>query len=143
MNSATVALSRAVPMHPVHAFFLAATVPPFLGAVLSDYAYKSSFEVQWANFASWLLAGGLVFGAVALVCAFADMSRDDRRRDARVIEVVLLSAMWMLGFIDALVHARDAWAAMPTGFVLSLIVLVLAVAATWVGFSGFARRTTA
>ena len=142
MNSATVPLSRAVPMHPVHAFFLAATVPPFLGAVLSDYAYKSSFEVQWANFASWLLAGGLVFGAVALVCAFVDLSRDDRRRGARLVEVLLLWAMWILGFIDALVHARDAWATMPTGFVLSLLVLVLAVAATWVGFSGFARRAT-
>ena len=141
MNSATVELSRPAPLHPVHAFFLAATVPPFLGAVLSDYAYKSSFEVQWANFASWLLGGGLVFGAVAVVCALVDMSRDDRR-GARVVEIVLLLGMWILGFIDALVHARDAWAAMPTGFVLSLIVLVLAVAATWVGFSGFARRAT-
>ena len=142
MNSATVELSRPSPLHPAHAFFLAATVPPFLGAVLSDYAYKSSFEVQWANFASWLLVGGLVFGAVALVCAFVDMSRDDRRRDARVIEVVLLSAMWILGFIDALVHARDAWATMPTGFLLSLAVLVLAVAAAWIGFSTDGRRAT-
>ena len=145
MNSATVQSSRPAPLRPVHAFFLAATVPPFLGAVLSDYAYKSSYEVQWANFASWLLAGGLAFGAVALVCALVDIPRGDRRRGVHVTEVVLLLAMWILGFIDALVHARDAWAAMPTGFVLSLVVLVLAAAATWVGFGGFSgygRRAT-
>ena len=142
MNSATVELSRPAPLHPVHAFFLAATVPPFLGAVLSDYAYKSSFEVQWANFASWLIVGGLVFGAVALVCALVDLSRGDRRRGGRVVEVVLLLAMWILGFIDALVHARDARATMPTGFLLSLAVLVLAVAAAWIGFSTYGRRAT-
>ena len=37
---------------------------------------------------------------------------------------------------DALVHARDAYAVMPTGLVLSLLVLMLVGAATWSAFAG-------
>jgi len=47
----------------------------------------------------------------------------------------LLLVTWIVGFINALTHARDAWAMMPTGFVLSIVVTVLACAATWIGFS--------
>ena len=48
---------------------------------------------------------------------------------------LLLLATFVLGFINSLVHAKDVWAAMPAGLVLSLIVAVLAIAATWIGFS--------
>ena len=42
-------------LHPLHAILLAGTVPLFLGVLLSDIAYASSYEVQWKNFASWLM----------------------------------------------------------------------------------------
>ncbi|HBS18761.1 MAG TPA: hypothetical protein DD835_13230 [Halomonas sp.] len=32
-----------------------------LSGTLSDYAYSNSYQIQWATFASWLNAGGLVF----------------------------------------------------------------------------------
>jgi hypothetical protein len=54
------------PLHPLHAILLAGTVPLFLGVLLSDIAYAASYEVQWKNFASWLIVGGLVFGGFAL-----------------------------------------------------------------------------
>ena len=41
-----------------------------------------------------------------------------------------------VGFVNALVHARDAYAVMPTGLVLSLLVLMLVGAATWSAFAG-------
>jgi uncharacterized membrane protein len=44
-----------------------------------------------------------------------------------------------VAFVNALMHARDAWASMPIGLVLSVIVAVLACVATWLGF---ARQTT-
>ena len=122
-------------LHPVHAVLLAGTIPLFLGATLSDIAYSSSYQVQWTNFASWLIAGGLVFGGLALLCAVIDLFRADRG-GRRLVYILLLLAAWILGFINALIHARDAWASMPTGLILSGIVTVLACAATWVGFSG-------
>ena len=122
-------------IHPFHAVLLAGTVPLFLGALLSDYAYWSSYQIQWANFASWLIVGGLVFGGGALLCAVIGLFRSDRRGGRRLAYTLLMLATWVLGFIDALVHAKDAWAIMPMGLVLSVIVAVLACAATWMGFS--------
>lgn len=45
--------------------------------------------------------------------------------------------MWVLGFINALVHAKDAWATMPEGLYLSAVTTLLALAAAWIGYSGF------
>lgn len=52
-----------------------------------------------------------------------------------MIYLLLLAVAWVLGFINALQHAKDAWAVMPTGLVLSVIVTLLACAAAWVGLS--------
>lgn len=122
-------------VHPAHALLLAGTVPLFLGAVLSDIAYMASYEIQWSNFASWLIVGGLVFGGLAMLWAVVDLLRADRRGRRALAYVLLLLATWILGFINALLHARDAWASMPAGLVLSIVVAVLACAATWIGFS--------
>lgn len=123
-------------VHPLHAFLLAGTVPLFLGAMLSDIAYAKSYEIQWNNFASWLIAGGLVFGALAVLFAVVDLFRTDRRGWRPAVYTFLLLATWVLGFINALIHGKDAWAGMPAGLILSIIVVVLACAATWLGFSG-------
>lgn len=122
------------PLHPLHAMLLAGTVPLFLGALLSDWAYSASYEIQWKNFASWLLVGGLVFGGFALLWAVIDVFRA-RWRGRRLIYFLLLLAAWILGFADALVHAKDAWASMPDGLALSAITVLLAIAATSLGFS--------
>jgi uncharacterized membrane protein len=121
-------------LHPVHAFLLAATVPLFLGAVLSDYAYTATYHVQWSNFSSWLIVGGLVFGFAALACSLIDLRRADRRGGRFAVTLVLILAVCVLGVVNAFVHARDAWATMPTGLILSVIVAVLASAATVLGF---------
>ena len=122
-------------LHPVQAALLAGIIPLFLGATLSDIAYSSSYQVQWTNFASWLNAGGLVFGGLALLFAVINLFRADHGAHRRVYALLLL-ATWILGFINALIYAKDAWASMPSGLILSGIVTVLACTATWVGFSG-------
>jgi len=129
-------------IRPVHAFLLAATVPLFLGAALCDYAYASTYQVQWTNFSSWLIVGGLVFSGATLVWAFFGRMRSGPRGRRFVVSFVLMLAAWVLGFINAFIHARDAWATMPTGLVLSLFVAVLAAAATAVGFSTLRARGT-
>ena len=121
----------------LHAFLLAASVPLFLGALLSDHAYSTSYELQWSNFASWLVAGGMVFLGVALVFAIADLVRGGRS----LVYFGLLLATFVLGFINALVHARDAYAVMPTGLVLSLVVAVLAAVLAWIAFSGLSASS--
>lgn len=119
-------------LHPLHAVLLAATVPLFLGALLSDLAYASSYQIQWSNFSSWLIAGGLVFNGLAMVWAI--VSRLVSRRSSGVYLLFLVST-FVLGFFNSLIHARDAWAMMPTGLLLSAIVFLLACVSTWIGFA--------
>jgi len=57
-----------------------ATVPLYLGALLSDLAYSASYEIQWKNFASWLLVGGLVIAGFTLLWAIIDAFRSTGRR---------------------------------------------------------------
>lgn len=121
-------------IHPLHAILLAGSLPLFLGAALSDAAYASTYEIQWNNFASWLIAGGLLLAGLALIFAIVDLFRTDRRVAGAVTYGAILLITWVVGFFNALMHARDAWASMPTGLVLSVIVVVLACVATWFGF---------
>jgi uncharacterized membrane protein len=116
----------------------------FLGALISDFAYRSSLQIQWSNFSSWLLAGGLLVGGFALLWALVDLIRSGtaQRKRATIYFLVLL-AMWVLGFINALVHAKDAFAVMPEALYLSTIATILALVASWMGYSGYHSRETA
>src|SRR3546814_14213553 len=118
---------------PCHAVFLAATTPLFLGALLSDIAYSKSYEIQWSNFASWLLVGAIVLASIALLCGIIEFFSGRRRP----VYLLVLVATWIVGFFDALHHSRDAWAIMPTAVVLSVIVPVPPCVAAWIGFSSF------
>lgn len=117
---------------PLHTTLLAGTVPLFLGALLSDFAYFHTYQIQWSNFASWLIAGALLFCGLAMLCALVNLVRA-KAKGRHLTYFLLLLATWVLGLINAFVHAKDAWAVMPTGLVLSIVVAVLACAATWVG----------
>ncbi len=70
-----------------------------------------------------------------MLWAVIDLFRAARRGKLAFAYFVLLLATWGLGFINALVHAKDAWAIMPTSVILSAIVALLACAAAWLGFS--------
>lgn len=122
-------------IHPFHAVLLAGTVTLFIGALISDVAYAVGYQLQWKNFASWLIVGGLVVGGVVLIWSLLDLRHAVLRRAQGLVYALLLLATWILGFINASIHARDAWASMPTGLLLSAIVVLLAIAATTLGFS--------
>ncbi len=134
----SVAVERSYPrpLHPLHAVALAGTIPLFGGALLADVAYAYSYQIQWTNFASWLNAGGLVFGGLVLVWASVALLRGERHRWRPVVYALVLLALCIAGFLNSLVHARDAWGAMPLGLVLSAVCTVLACVATWIGLAG-------
>ena len=129
------------PIHSLHAILLAFPLPLFLAALISDLAYSATYHIQWANFSSWLIAGALLVGAFALLWSLVELVRSGPARTGRhVVHFVTLLVMWVLGFINALIHAGDAWATMPEGLWLSVIVTLLALVATWVGYSGLRVR---
>ena len=127
------------PLHPLHLLLLAGTVPLFLGVLFADIAYFNTYEVQWKNFASWLLVGGLLFGGLTTLWALIALFRVGWRVRRGVVYLLLLLAAFALGLVNAFVHAADAWASMPGGLILSAIVTALVLAATWMGIFDPAR----
>ena len=126
----------------MHAVLALSSVPLFLGALISDWAYFSSHQIQWVNFAAWLIVGGLLIAGPVLLWGALDLLRSPSTRHRRsVVYLSLLLATFVVGFFNALVHAKDGWAAMPTGLILSALVVVLALMASVVGLAGPLRRT--
>jgi uncharacterized membrane protein len=125
------------PLHPLHAMLLSFPLTMFLGAYLSDLTYASSYHAQWSNFASWLIVGALIGAGFALLWTLIDLARDRTTRTARHFAfAAILIATFIIGFVDALVHGKDAWAIMPEAVWLSAIASLLAFIAGWIGFSG-------
>ena len=125
------------PLHPLHAFFLAGIVPLFIGVLLNDYAYWSSYELQWKNFASWMLIGALVFNGLALLGSILSLVHANKRNGVSVAYFLLLLVTFVLGIINSFIHAKDVWASMPAGLILSVITVILACIATWIGLASW------
>lgn len=126
--------------HPWLAVLAACAAPLWLGGLLSDIAYARTYEIQWINFAAWLIAGAMVFTGLALAWSVVQAAIDrGRNRQGLLLAGILLIA-FVLGLVDNLVHAKDAWATMPEGLVWSLIVTLLSLAALFVSVSGLPGR---
>src|SRR3954451_8831208 len=51
-------------LHPLRALLLGAADAFLVSGLLSDLAYFSDHQIQWKNFADWLIIGGLVFAGL-------------------------------------------------------------------------------
>ena len=135
MNTTAPPLTYESPPGPLHAIFLAGTVPLFLGALLSDVAYFQTYQIQWSNFASWLIAGGLVFCGLAVLFALVNLIRADRKAGRPLAYLILLVVTWALGLVNAFEHAKDAFASMPSGLILSALTTLLICVTAWLGLT--------
>lgn len=129
-------------MTQMHANFALSSVPLFLGALLSDWAYANTHEIQWLNFAAWLNAGGLLIAGPVLLWAAVDVLRPSAPRPrGGLMYLALLLLTFVVGLVTAFIHGKDGWATMPAGLVLSAVVVVLVMAASAAGLARDVRRT--
>jgi uncharacterized membrane protein len=114
----------------------------FTAAVVTDITFLNTSEIQWSNFSAWLNASGLAFGALVLLWAVVIAVRWRGRTGRQPLAyLVMLAAMWIAGFINALLHSRDAWYSVTTsGALLSALTALLALVAAWLAFRGFGRE---
>ena len=84
-----------------------------------------------------MLIGALVFNGLAWLGSIVSLVRADKRMGAPVAYFVLLLATFVLGVINSFIHAKDVWASMPAGLILSVITVILACVATWIGLASW------
>ena len=119
--------------HPIYSMLLPIPIVCFFAALFTDLAYLSQPEMMWLDFSSWLLLAGLIGGVLAgLVLVIELVRAGAARKGALTIHFLLLLAAWIVELFNSFIHTRDGWTAVAgTGIVLSIIAVLLSLAAGW------------
>jgi uncharacterized membrane protein len=123
--------------HPIHPMLVPFPIACYVGALLSDIAYAETAEMQWSNFAAWLLAIGVLMTVLAAIAGGIDFLAERRIRALRPawIHVTGNVAVLILAIFNCLVHTHDAWTSVvPAGLVLSAITVLILVVTGWNGW---------
>jgi uncharacterized membrane protein len=121
---------------PIHAMLVPFPIVCFTGALLTDLAYAASAEVQWTNFSQWLLLFGTLFAGLAALFGLIDLFSvpSERRPAIGLWHMGLNLVLFVVAFINNLVHARDGWTSVvPTGLTLSIITVLLLIVSGHLG----------
>lgn len=136
MSTDTPRATAKVAGHPLHPMLIPVPITCFVGALITDIAYWRTANMQWANFSAWLLAAGLVVSLFAAIAGVVDFFGDRRVRGLRIAWAHGLgnAAALLLSLFNMFVHSRDAYTSVvPTGLVLSAIVVVILAVTAWLG----------
>jgi uncharacterized membrane protein len=120
---------------PLRMSLMAFAISCFVGTFLTDFAYAKTFDTMWANFSDWLLTTGLFVAAVAVLAGVLDFLAGWRTRNLRAVWMRATgeAAALAIAIVNAFVHGRDAYTAIvPTGIILSSIVVVVLLITTGV-----------
>lgn len=132
--------------HPIHPMLIPFPVAFFIGAFVTDIIYTQTAYLMWQYFSIWLITGGLIMGGLAAVAGFVDYFANRRIRALRpATPHMLLNVLAMiLSLVNAFVHSRDGWqAVVPTGIILSGIVVLILLVSAWLGGSMVYRHGVA
>jgi uncharacterized membrane protein len=121
---------------PVYAALVQFPVVCFIGALLTDIAYYRSGNYMWNDFSAWLVTIGCVMAGLTAVGGLITWlhHRHVRTLPLAGLHVAVSLAVLVVAIFNAFVHSRDAFAVMPTGLILSAIVVALMLLATWLGW---------
>ena len=123
--------------HPLHPMLIPFPIACFVLTFVSDLAFWRTSNDFWANASLWLLGIGLITAALAAVIGLTDVLGDDRIRN--------LSDTWLHagGNVIAVLIELYNWysryengntAIVPTGVVLSLLVVLILLFTGWKGW---------
>jgi uncharacterized membrane protein len=117
---------------PIYLLLFPVPVVLFIAALVTDVAYANSGNIVWLNFAEWLIAAGLLFGALAALVLIIEFlaSRAIRTGTLGWSHLVLFFAALVVELFNMFFHTRDGFTAVvPAGMTLSIIGVILALAA--------------
>jgi uncharacterized membrane protein len=122
--------------HPIHPLLVPFPIAAFVGALITDIVYANTANIQWANFSSWLLAFGLVMALFAVIAGVVDFLGEPRIRNlpAAWLHGIGNAIALILAIFNAFIHSRDGYTSVvPTGLILSALVVLIMVGTGWLG----------
>ncbi len=129
--------------HPIHPMLVPFPIAFFVGTFATDILYWKTTNVMWQQFSAWLLTAGLVMAGFAVVAGLIDYfgSRRIRSLTEAKAHVALNALALVLCVVNAFVHSRDGYTAVvPTGLILSGLVVVILMLSGWMGWAMVYRR---
>ena len=122
--------------HPIHPMVIAFPIACFVLTLVSDLTFYATSNDFWASAALWLLGVGLITAALASVTGLMDALGDGRVRDmsdtrfhAAGNAIALLIALY--NWYARYEHGSSA--VIPTGLVLSAIIVLILLFTAWKG----------
>jgi uncharacterized membrane protein len=123
--------------HPIHPMLIPFPIAFFVTTFVCDVAFWRTGNAAWATASLWLLGAGLVMAALAALAGLTDFLGEQRIRD-------LSDAWWHAGgnVLAVLIelynfytrYAHGSAVVVPTGLVLSLIVVLILLFTGWKGW---------
>jgi uncharacterized membrane protein len=106
-----------------------------VGTFVSDVVYLGTDDGFWARVLFWLLAAGLVMGALAALAGFTDFLGDRLVRATRVAWFHMIGNVTavVLSLINLWLRYQNGDAAYPGVFWISLVVVLIFVVTGWLG----------
>lgn len=122
--------------HPIHPMVIAFPIACFVLTLVSDVTFGATSNDFWASASFWLLGIGLITAAFASVTGLIDAFGDGRVRKLSDMQfhaagnaVALLIALY--NWYSRYEHGSSA--VVPTGLVLSAVVVLLLLFTAWKG----------
>lgn len=123
--------------HPIHPMLIPFPVAFFVATFVCDVAFWQSANPFWATAALWLLGAGLVMAALAAVAGLVDFVGEKRIRDlndARLHAGGNIVAVLIALYNFYTRYAQGPEAVVPTGIIMSLIVVLILLFTGWKGW---------
>ena len=124
--------------HPIHPMLVPVPIVCFVGALITDITYFATADMIWADFSTWLMTVGVIMGVLAAIAGLIDFlgNRLIRTRRPAWPHVLGNLLVLVLATFNMLVHSRDAWTSVvPTGLILSVLVVLILPVTGWLGWS--------
>jgi uncharacterized membrane protein len=124
--------------HPLHAMLVPIPIACFVATLFTDIVYWQTAAMQWANMSAWLLTIGLIVSVFAASAGLIDFFGDPRIRELRPAWIHALgnAVALILSIFNAFIHSRDAYTSVvPTGLILSALVVLILLVTGWNGWS--------
>jgi uncharacterized membrane protein len=126
---------------PIHKILVSFSAAYFAGALVTDLVYWQIPDVLWERFSIWLITAGLIMAGLAAIAYVIDLAGGRRIDSPAWPRAVGYAIAVLLSLLNAFVHSRDGYTAVvPTGLMLSGLVIVVLLLTAWVGGALLANR---